>query len=91
MIIDTPEKLARYEHTFGQQPHDHMVCRRCRRIIEFDNADVARLRASIASRHGFYAQSHRFQIMGLCSECVQTCPAADRPCAPTSEHASRAV
>jgi len=68
-----------YEHTYGQDPHDHMVCRRCGRIIEFDSSDVDRLRAALAARHGFYAVSHRLQIMGLCQQCVQSCPVVARP------------
>ncbi len=79
------DNLARYEHTFGRDPHDHMVCRHCRRIIEFDSADVARLRQAVAQRHRFYAQSHRFQITGLCWQCLQSLPAAERPPIPTED------
>jgi Fur family ferric uptake transcriptional regulator len=68
------DKLTRYEHTFGQDAHDHMVCRRCRRIIEFDSADVVQLRAQIAAKHRFHAVSHRLQVTGLCWECIQACP-----------------
>lgn len=68
-----------YEHTYGQDPHDHMVCRRCGRIIEFDSGDVDRLRTLLAARHGFYAVSHRLQIQGLCQQCVQNCPVGARP------------
>lgn len=67
-------KQIHYEHTYGQDPHDHMVCRRCGRIIEFDASDVERLRALIAAEHRFHALSHRFQIMGLCETCVRSCP-----------------
>src|SRR5688572_15553181 len=42
--IQFGDKLTRYEHTFGQDPHDHMVCRRCHRIVEFTSTDVERLR-----------------------------------------------
>lgn len=76
------DNLARYEHTFGQDPHDHMVCRRCHRIVEFDSGDVVNLRAVLASRHNFHAIGHRFQITGLCWECIQACPAAQRPFVP---------
>ncbi len=64
------DKLARYEHILGQAPHDHMVCTRCRRIIEFDSAEVDQLRDQIASRHGFEPAGHRFQITGVCSVCA---------------------
>lgn len=72
------DNLARYEHTFDTDPHDHMVCGRCRRIIEFDNAEVARLRDDIAQRHGFHAHAHRLQITGLCAECLKNCPPDQR-------------
>ncbi|MFO0974675.1 MAG: transcriptional repressor [Phycisphaerae bacterium] len=64
-----------YEHTFGQDPHDHMLCRRCGRIIEFDAADVVRLRSELARQHRFHALSHRLQIIGLCEPCLKSCPA----------------
>lgn len=67
-------KQVHYEHTYGQDPHDHMVCRRCGRIIEFDAAEVTRLRTLLAAEHRFHALSHRFAIMGLCEACVRACP-----------------
>lgn len=68
------DSLARYEHTFGQDPHDHMICRRCRRIIEFDSSDVLALRKELAGRYHFHPLSHRFQITGLCAQCLASCP-----------------
>ena len=69
------DKFTRYEHTLGQTPHDHMVCRRCRKVIEFDSEEVLRLRAEIAARHHFQAMSHRLQITGLCADCAEACAA----------------
>ncbi|HNQ23766.1 MAG TPA: transcriptional repressor [Phycisphaerae bacterium] len=69
-------KQAHYERAFGAGPHDHMVCRRCGRIIEFAANDVLKLRRRIARAHHFHVISHRFQISGLCWECSITCPAA---------------
>lgn len=71
-------KQVHYEHTYGQDPHDHMVCRRCGRIVEFDAAEVTRLRTLIAAQHQFHALSHRFAIMGLCEACVRACPVGVR-------------
>ena len=69
--IQFGDKLARYEPTFGQQAHDHMVCQKCNRVIEFDSSDVERLRTVVASQHRFQATAHRFQILGICWECSQ--------------------
>lgn len=74
-------KQVHYEHTYGQDPHDHMVCRRCGRIIEFDAAEVTRLRILIAAAHKFHSLSHRFAIMGLCEACVKACPIGMRAAA----------
>lgn len=68
------DKLTRYENTVGQNPHDHMICFRCRRIIEFSSEEIAGLRTTLARRHHFHALSHRFQITGLCRECTEACP-----------------
>lgn len=77
-----------YEHAEGPDPHDHMVCRRCGRIIEFDASEVVRLRGSIAARHHFHALSHRLQIVGLCEQCVKRCPVGS-PVGENSRPASR--
>ncbi len=69
-------KQSHYELAFGEHAHDHMVCRRCGRIIEFASDEVIALRRRLADKHRFHAVSHRFQISGLCWECANACPAA---------------
>ncbi len=68
------DKQAHFEHAFGEDAHDHMVCRRCGRIIEFSSERIEKLRALIAKEENFHAIAHRFQISGLCQTCVQSCP-----------------
>jgi Fur family ferric uptake transcriptional regulator len=63
------EKHAHYEHTFGHRPHDHMICQRCGRIVEFDSKDVVTLIDQLCSHEGFKSLSHRFQITGICQAC----------------------
>ena len=72
-------KQAHYEHAFGESPHDHMVCRRCGRIIEFSSDEVEELRALIAKRYRFHVTGHRFQLSGVCWDCVLNCPVAVPP------------
>ena len=69
-------KQTYYERTFGQDPHDHMLCRRCGRIIEFAADEVVELRDRIARQHHFHVISHRLQISGLCWDCATACPVA---------------
>ena len=69
-------KQAHYELCFGETAHDHMVCYRCGRIIEFASDDVIDLRRRLGRRYHFHVVSHRLQLSGLCWECVSACPGA---------------
>lgn len=72
-------KQAHYEHAFGEGPHDHMVCSRCGRIVEFASEEVEDLSTRIGRRHHFHVIGHRFQLSGLCWDCSIKCPVAANP------------
>jgi Fur family transcriptional regulator, ferric uptake regulator len=61
----------RYEHRHLGQHHDHMICTKCGGISEFENDDLERLQAEIASNHGFHMLQHRMEIYGICAECTR--------------------
>ncbi len=67
-----------YEVCLGTVPHDHMVCTACGTIIEFDSSEILQLRQRLTAEAGFQAESHRFQIAGLCSRCRAAGPST--PC-----------
>ena len=60
---------TRYEHVVAGEHHDHLVCTSCNSIIEFENETIEQLQAEIAARHGFYINSHKLEIYGLCAQC----------------------
>ena len=78
-------KQAHYEHAYGEDAHDHLVCRRCGRIIEFAANEIRALSDAIAKRHRFHTISHRFQISGLCWDCSIACPIAGAPLEPRDD------
>ena len=61
----------RYEHRHLGQHHDHMICTKCRRIIEFKNDQLEALQAHVATAFGFYMLQHKMEIYGICAECRQ--------------------
>lgn len=63
--------LIRYEHHHLGQHHDHMVCTKCRKIIEFTDESLEQLQIQIAAVHGFHMLQHRMEIYGICSECLK--------------------
>lgn len=61
-----------YEHTYGHDPHDHIVCSDCKKVFEFDGAPVARLMERTAAELGFKPVGHRFRIEATCERLRET-------------------
>ena len=52
---------AYYELDSGEH-HDHMVCVETGTVIEFSNAEIERLQAEIAEKHGYDIEDHSLVI-----------------------------
>jgi len=62
---------VRYEHLHLGQHHDHMICTKCRKIVEFREDQIEDLQLKIAATHGFHMLQHKMEIYGICSECLK--------------------
>jgi Fur family ferric uptake transcriptional regulator len=60
-----------YEHVHGGQHHDHLVCIRCGRVVEFVSPGIAALEREICRAHGFVPAHHSLQINGVCNVCAE--------------------
>lgn len=60
---------ARYEHQHIGEHHDHLICLRCRKIIEFKDDQLERIQELIARNHGFHLIRHKMEMYGICREC----------------------
>jgi Fur family ferric uptake transcriptional regulator len=65
---------VRYEHMHLGQHHDHMVCVKCKNILEFEDEKLEQLQMQIASDHGFHVLQHRMELYGICPECLTNRP-----------------
>ena len=70
---------AQYEHVYGRQHHDHMVCERCGLVIEFVDLEIEKLQDEVCRRHGFVSTNHVMEIFGICSDCRQKHPGEEPP------------
>ena len=61
----------RYEHRHIGQHHDHMICTKCRKILEFEDAQIEQLQIKIAAAHGFHMLQHKLEIYGICNDCLK--------------------
>ena len=68
---DFGEGFRRYEPMPAQAHHEHLICERCGRVVEFQNERLERMLPVIADEHGFQHQRHRVEIYGVCRECRQ--------------------
>jgi len=50
-------------------PHTHLICVKCRDIIDPEVEDLKILPQQVAQRAGFRLVSHRFDIYGICPRC----------------------
>ena len=61
-----------YDNVLNKEHHDHLICRKCGRIIEFECPDIERLQEEMAEKYGFVLQSHRLELYGICKD-TQKC------------------
>jgi Fur family ferric uptake transcriptional regulator len=60
---------TRYEHKYGHEHHDHLICTECGRCLEVVDGKIERLQERLMKRHGFSPQYHRMDLYGVCKRC----------------------
>ncbi len=53
-------------------PHDHFLCRSCRRVWDFDSEHGGHKGEAMDNRLGFRVDGHYTVFHGLCRECLGT-------------------
>ncbi|OGW82137.1 MAG: hypothetical protein A3G33_10420 [Omnitrophica bacterium RIFCSPLOWO2_12_FULL_44_17] len=61
--------ITRFEPQHGYQHHDHLVCTCCGRLVEVVDPEIERLQEKLVREHGFYPESHRMELYGICRKC----------------------
>lgn len=49
--------------------HDHIVCSKCRKVIEFHDEIIEARQLEIAKKYGFEMTDHSLNIYGICTDC----------------------
>lgn len=57
-----------YEVAGQRAHHDHIICRQCDFIIEFESDEIEQIQAKVARRFGFNIIEHRHELFGLCEK-----------------------
>ena len=51
-----------------KQHHDHLICTKCGKIIEFMNDDLETLQETISDKYQFRLDSHVMTLFGVCRD-----------------------
>ncbi len=49
--------------------HDHLICKNCGKIIEFEDKKIEKKQEDIATKNGFILTGHVMQLYGICAHC----------------------
>ena len=67
--VDFGEGRSRFEHSYRQPRHFHLICKTRSRSFEFLSSDVEALVEEVATARGFTVVQSLVQIYGTCDEC----------------------
>jgi Fur family ferric uptake transcriptional regulator len=67
--VDFGEGRFRFEHSYRQPRHFHLICKTCNRSFEFLSSDIEGLIEEISAARSFAATQSVVQIYGTCDEC----------------------
>jgi Fur family peroxide stress response transcriptional regulator len=63
-----PDGSNRYDGN-RPYPHPHVICMKCRKILDPEIASVDQLSEEMKNKTGYIISSHRLDFFGLCPEC----------------------
>ena len=66
--ISFPDGSNRYDGN-KPYPHPHLICTRCKKIIDPDLSSLEDLAREVTKETGFQISTHRLDFFGLCREC----------------------
>lgn len=59
----------RFEVAFERERHDHLICTRCDKVVEFGFEAFDALEREVARRFGFHLTGRVHELVGTCPEC----------------------
>lgn len=64
-------KVGCYYEIKRSPEHQHLVCRGCGKVIEFESPLIRKLVETVRAEHGFNVTKAELYLEGYCSECEQ--------------------
>jgi len=65
------DRVARYEHLFGHEHHDHLICIKCGKYTEVVDPEIETLQQKLAGKNKLQVLRHRMELYGFCEDCLK--------------------
>lgn len=59
----------KYYEIDNDKHHDHIICVRCGKVVEFCDESIEKKQSGIARKNGFKLVDHYMALYGVCAEC----------------------
>ena len=65
---------AQYEKSYGYKQHDHLICSKCGKVLEFCDPRLGEIERTIGELLGFEVSHHSLTLFGACNDtnCQET-------------------
>lgn len=72
MVTSISFGSAGKKYELANKPHhDHLICKSCGKIVEFEDNNIEKRQQDIAKANGFKLTSHLMQLYGICKKCQE--------------------
>lgn len=68
--VERTDRHAHYERVAGTPHHDHMICIKCGRVIEFYSTELELIQEKVCEKEMFKGIRHTLEILGYCKDCT---------------------
>lgn len=62
-------KRKRFEQALDRKHHDHFICQKCGKVIEFFDPELEEKQEKLCKKYKFKSDRHQMQIFGICAKC----------------------
>jgi len=65
------DKHTHYENVYGHEHHEHLICLKCGKIIDFYRKSLEDTLENVARENEFKSVAYKLEITGYCKECQE--------------------
>ena len=69
--VDFGDSSLWYEHKYGHEHHDHLICLSCGKFEEIYSPKLEKIQDELVKKYGYVQEKHKLDIFGLCPKCAK--------------------